>query len=211
MDYNKALQILGVLLVWIISPALAENIDPYEGDLQYAYGENVGWLNFEPSTGGGAQVDSDKLTGYVWAENIGWINLSCENNSTCATASYGVVNDGSGNLSGYAWGENVGWINFAPVVSGDPTDHGVKIDGDGNFSGWAWGENIGWVNFGLSEYYVTACKVKLEDFANFASYWLDTSAGLDADFDTPVGVGNEDLVIFIGYWLDYCPDGWQLK
>ena len=44
MDYNKTLQILGVLLVWITSPALAENIDPYDNDSQYAYGENVGWL-----------------------------------------------------------------------------------------------------------------------------------------------------------------------
>ena len=27
----------------------AENIDPYDVNSQYAYGENVGWLNFEPS------------------------------------------------------------------------------------------------------------------------------------------------------------------
>ena len=26
----------------------AENIDPNEDGSQYAYGENVGWLNFEP-------------------------------------------------------------------------------------------------------------------------------------------------------------------
>ena len=51
----------------------AENIDPYNDGSQYAYGENVGWQNFEPNTGDGVQVASDKLTGYVWAENIGWI------------------------------------------------------------------------------------------------------------------------------------------
>ena len=29
--------------------AYAENIDPNEDGSQYAYGENVGWVNFEPS------------------------------------------------------------------------------------------------------------------------------------------------------------------
>lgn len=210
MDYNKTLQILGVLLVWITTPALAENIDPYDNDSQYAYGENIGWLNFEPNTGDGAQVDSDKLTGYVWAENIGWINLSCENTGYCATVNFGVANDGAGNLSGYAWGENVGWINFDPVVSGDPTDYGVKIDGDGNFSGWAWGENIGWINFDLADYYVVACKVMFDDLASFVNDWLD-SGTVPGNLDLTGGVNFEDYTIFASYWLCYCPDGWPLK
>ena len=112
-----------------------ENIDPDNDDSQYAYGENVGYLNFEPSGNGGpgAEVTNSAVTGYVWGENIGWINL--------IPVSYGVVaNDGAGNLSGYAWGENVGWINFAP------TGGGVTIGSDGVFDGWAWGENIGWIH-----------------------------------------------------------------
>lgn len=189
----------------------AENIDPYQDGSQYAWGENVGWLNFEPNTGDGAQVASDKLTGYVWAENIGWISLSCENTSSCGTVSYGVTNDGSGNLSGFAWGENVGWINFDPNVSGDSNDYGVTIDADGNFDGWAWGENVGWVNFGIVDNYVVACKVTFEDLANFVSYWLDNGASpadLDGEADD---VDFEDYAIFSGYWRDFCPDGWQLK
>ena len=119
----------------------SENIDPENTDNQYAYGENIGWINFEPSmTETGAIVSREKVEGFVWAENIGWINLSPENYG-------GVLNDGMGNLSGYAWGENVGWINFNPQVEGDPTAYGVKIDANGNFSGLAWGENIGWINF----------------------------------------------------------------
>ncbi len=113
----------------------AENIDPDNDDSQYAYGENVGYLNFEPggNGGSGAVVTNSSVTGYVWGENIGWLNLS--------PASYGgVANDGAGNLSGYAWGENVGWINFAP------TGGGVTIGADGVFDGWAWGENIGWIH-----------------------------------------------------------------
>jgi hypothetical protein len=181
----------------------AENIDPNNDSSQYAYGENVGWLNFEPSTGDGVQVASDKLTGFIWAENIGWINLS--------PSTYGgVFNDGSGNLSGYAWGENVGWINFNPVVSGDPNNYGVKIDVDGNFDGWAWGENIGWINFGLADYYVVACKVTFEDLANFVDDWLD-SGPVPGNLDLTGDVNFEDFAIFSGYWLDFCPDGWQLK
>ena len=58
--------------------AHAENIDPFDDDSQHAYGENVGWLNAEPSGDGGpgVEVEDTKLAGYVWAENIGWVSLS---------------------------------------------------------------------------------------------------------------------------------------
>ncbi len=111
---------------------------------KYAWGENVGWINFG-STEGDVHITPLVMTGYAWGENIGWISLNCSNDNTCATVNYGVVNDsGGGNLSGYAWGENVGWINF------DPTYSGVTIDGNGTFSGYAWGENVGWISFNCS-------------------------------------------------------------
>ena len=209
--------ITGMLTMWLLLSAsivLAENIDPNDDGSQYAYGENVGWVNFEPSVVApnvGAQVASDKLTGFIWAENIGWISLSCENTGSCGTVSYGVVNDGTGNLSGYAWSENVGWINFDPNVPGDSNDYGVAIDVDGNFDGYAWGENIGWVNFGIADNYVVACKVTFEDLANFTALWLQTGSNagdLDNEADD---VDFEDYAIFSGYWQDFCPDGWQLK
>jgi len=114
----------------------AENIDPDNDDSQFAWGENVGWLNLEPDgdNGPGVVVTDSVLTGYMWGENVGWIKLNPENG--------GVVNDGLGNLSGYAWGENVGWINFSPAGGG------VTINpATGVFSGFAWGENVGWINF----------------------------------------------------------------
>jgi hypothetical protein len=128
----------------------AENIDPYDDDSQYAYGENIGWLNAEPlgDGGPGVHVDDTKLTGYIWAENIGWVSLSCENTGSCGTVNYGITNDGSGNLSGYAWAENVGWISFSCANTGScgTVDYGVTIDpATGEFSGHAWGENIGWI------------------------------------------------------------------
>jgi hypothetical protein len=184
------------------SVAFAENIDPYEDDSQYAYGENVGWLNFEPNVAGpnvGATVSDSNLTGFIWAENIGWINLS--------PASYGgVLNDGSGNLSGFAWGENVGWLNFDPNVPGDPNHYGVTIDIFGNFSGWAWGENIGWINFqaqgtSIVDWYV---------LANFVAQWLQVGIGLEADLYEDGNVDGVDYSILASYWLDPCPPDWQL-
>ena len=136
MYEHKCLCRIITMTAWVLLSASlcpAENIDPDNDDSQYAYGENVGWLNFEPSEGPGVHVYDTRLRGYLWAENIGWIKLD--------PTFGGVVNDGAGNLSGYAWGENVGWINF------DPTYGGVTIDGLGDFDGWAWSENVGWIHF----------------------------------------------------------------
>jgi len=50
------------------------------GDLTgYAWGENIGWLVFDPRSLGGqrALLDSAsrRFRGYAWGENVGWINL----------------------------------------------------------------------------------------------------------------------------------------
>ncbi|MHC4666287.1 MAG: hypothetical protein ACYS9T_10085, partial [Planctomycetota bacterium] len=78
------------VLISVLNVSFAENIDPNEDGSQYAYGENVGWLNFEPTEGNGVHVSQTQLTGYVWAENIGWMSLACENTSSCGTVDYGV-------------------------------------------------------------------------------------------------------------------------
>lgn len=128
-------------------PAIAENVDPGEDGSQYAWAENVGWLNAQPGGEGGVgmQVGDAELSGWVWAENAGWISLSCKNTLSCGSVDYGVLNDGNGDLSGYAWAENLGWVNFSPSTSG------VTIDpSTGAFSGQAWAENAGWISFASS-------------------------------------------------------------
>ncbi len=55
------------------------NIDT-DGTLSgYAWGENIGWVNFATPTLGPdrARFDSvsGRLRGYAWGENVGWINL----------------------------------------------------------------------------------------------------------------------------------------
>ena len=148
--------VFACLLGAIAAVAMAENINPKSDGSRYAFGENIGWINAEPSGNGGpgVTVSDVSLTGYLYGENIGWINLNCTNNGTCAsTGNYGVSNDGAGHLSGYAWAENAGWISFScqnnPPSCASTGSYGVTIDvNTGTFHGHAWGENIGWISFG---------------------------------------------------------------
>lgn len=159
---QAALAALGAMCT---SQAGAENIDPDDDDSQYAYGENVGWLNGEPAVGGnpGVAVGDFRVTGWMYGENAGWVSLSCENTSSCEAVDYRIFNDGLGTLTGHAWSENLGWIRF------DPVGGGVTIDATtGDFSGRAWGENVGWISF-ASSYHV------------MRTSWTCTAAGPPSD------------------------------
>jgi len=144
---DKPLSHLRIYLLFVIftfltiSPANASITNgTIDSTNKYAWGENIGWINFGTSEGA-VQITDDDLQGYAWGENIGWISLNCLNDDSCSTVSYGISNDGNGNLTGYAWGENIGWIHFNPDYGG------VTINSSGNFLGYAWGENIGWIVF----------------------------------------------------------------
>ena len=146
--------------LWQVVEA-AGNIDPVN---KWAWGTNVGWLNFNP-TNGGVTVCGDHLEGYAWAENIGWIRLGTFSGCAAHTyinaspADYGVNKDSSGNLSGNAWSTSAGWIKF------NPTNGGVTINSTtGSFDGFAWAENVGWIHFkstGAFPYNVVMALVKL--------------------------------------------------
>jgi hypothetical protein len=115
---------------FLVKPVFASETDgTIDSTYKYAWGENVGWINFG-TTNSTVHITDSGLSGYALAENIGWIYLG------------DVVNDGNGNLSGYAWGENVGWIKF------NPTNGGIIINSSGEFTGSALGENVGWIIFG---------------------------------------------------------------
>jgi hypothetical protein len=62
--------LLGLALVALGGAVLAENIDPSNDNSQFAYGENVGWLNAEPSncSGCGVQVGATRLSGWMYGE-----------------------------------------------------------------------------------------------------------------------------------------------
>jgi len=141
---RRAVLLVGLLLL-LLSVGVALAAGNIDGTHKWAWGTNVGWLNFNPDNGG-VTVYSDHLEGYAWGENVGWVRLgTCTGGSPCtytndAAGAYGVNNDGVGNLSGYAWGTNIGWLNFAPGKGG------VWVDPvTGEFEGDAWGENVGWL------------------------------------------------------------------
>ena len=174
---------------------LAENIDP---DHHYAWGENIGWINFKPSQGEGVTVTNTELTGFAWAENLGWINFN---------PAFGGVLNTYGQLSGYAWGENVGWINFAPASGG------VVIDVDtGFFSGFGWGENIGWINFAPTHGGVSTlwrppepCNEKIVSNAteySYSSYEACETLILGPDFTV---AGSANLSVSSGLEISFMP------
>ena len=125
---------------------------------KYAWGENIGWINFG-TTNGDVHITDSSLSGYALSETVGWINLN------------NVVNDGAGNLSGYAWSENTGYINF------NPTNSRVIINSLGEFTGSALSENIGWIIFDCN---TSAC-VKTDWLGQSARPQCNNSLDDDSD------------------------------
>ena len=207
MGNNRSSQLFVLILVALVgstsnSVAVAENIDPDNDGSQFAYAENVGWVNAEPSGDGGpgVQVGDSELSGWMWAENVGWISLSCENTLSCGTADYGVNNDGNGILSGYAWAENVGWLSFSceNTSSCGAANYGVTINpATGEFSGFAWGKNIGWISFNCTN--TASCatvdyKVKSGSISVIALE-IDINPGSFPDSINPCSHGNIPVAI----------------
>jgi|GEM_PF-2383749 len=190
--------IMAALLAVMCGSVQAGNIDAVN---KYAWGENAGWLNFNP-TDGSVAVYSDHLEGYAWNECIGWIRLGAytgggsHSYDNSSNTTYGVNNDGSGNLSGYAWSENFGWINFKP------TGGGVSIDASGNFSGYAWGEGIGWIHFGgtasdSSAYKVIAIQLlpSIEPTVQASSVSFTSVTGTSLTLNWTNGDGSNHLIV----------------
>lgn len=132
---------IGILFFLVLAGSAYATTGTIDSTDKYAWGENIGWINFGSSQGN-VVVSDTELTGFAWGENIGWISLNCSNTNTCAAVDYKVSNTIGGKLSGYAWSENTGWINFTPEFGVNP-----YISDIGEFRGLAWGENVGWINF----------------------------------------------------------------
>jgi hypothetical protein len=121
----------------------ATTINP---DNKYAYGANLGWMDWRGDINNGAVIGEYICSGYIYAANVGWISLGSgtpangiqyQNNSA---TDWGVNHDGLGNLRGYAWGANIGWINFENT--GAP-----RVDlKTGKLSGYVWSANCGWIS-----------------------------------------------------------------
>ena len=116
------------------------------GTNHYAYGANLGWLDWRGDTNHGAVIGTNVCSGYIYSANFGWISLGNGSPTNgvqyqnLSASDFGVNVDGSGNLSGYAYGANIGWINF--TNPGTP-----KVDlASGSLSGSVWSANWGWIS-----------------------------------------------------------------
>jgi hypothetical protein len=106
----------------------------------YAFGENLGWINFGCDTCD-VHVTDTELTGFVWSKQYGWINLSPDNG--------GVTNNCLGELGGRAWSKSLGWLDFS----------GAEINASGTFDGVAGTPSTlgGRINFGC-----TGCEISTD-------------------------------------------------
>jgi hypothetical protein len=132
-----------VLISSLVSSWAATTIDAVN---KYAYGANLGWMEWRGDTANGAVTGQYVCSGYIYAANVGWINLgsgAATNGiyyQNLSANDFGVNQDGLGNLRGFAYGANIGWINFENT--GAP-----KLDlKTGKFSGSVYSANCGWIS-----------------------------------------------------------------
>jgi hypothetical protein len=122
---------------------------------RYAYGANIGWMDWVADTNDGAVIGDYVCSGFIYSGNVGWINLGTGSPTNgiyyqnVATNDFGVNNDGLGNLTGYAWGANIGWITFEQTY-GKPKVNLLT----GALSGYVWSANCGWISLNNAQAYV---------------------------------------------------------
>lgn len=188
---RRSATVLAVVLSLLgTAPARAgTTIDPVH---RYAWGANLGWMDWYADGANGAVIGEYVCSGYVYAANVGWINLGngspvngiqYQNNSA---SDFGVNQDGLGNLRGYAWGANIGWVNFE--ATGAP-----KVDLlSGQFTGYAWSANCGWISLSNAFAYLQTDSIRPGALApnglpvawllaNFGTTSVDPNADPDHD------------------------------
>ncbi|MCK5148370.1 hypothetical protein KAR48_16555 [bacterium] len=148
--------VIAVCLLLIMSGRGSAQLSNIDNTYKWAWGSNIGWVNFN-SAHGGVWVYDDHLEGYAYSESIGWIRMGTHTGggphtyANTAKDNYGVNRDENGRFSGYAWSTNAGWVNF------NPTHGQVSLEpGTGCLLGYAWCESVGWIHFkyaGPSVYY----------------------------------------------------------
>jgi Bacterial TSP3 repeat len=120
---------------------------------KFAYGANIGWINWQGDVANGAVIGAFVCSGYIYSANVGWIHLGdgtpvngvrYQNDSA---ADFGVNHDGVGSLRGYAYGANIGWLTFTNQASDGAIYQGPAVDLlSGRLSGYVWSVNCGWIS-----------------------------------------------------------------
>lgn len=144
---HKLFTTLALASSLVLSPACqAQAATTINSVNNYAYGANLGWMDWRGDTSNGARIGEYVCSGYIYGANFGWINLGGGSPTNgiyyqnVSAADFGVNQDGLGNLRGYAYGANIGWINFENTGA-------AKVDlKTGKFSGYAYSANCGWIS-----------------------------------------------------------------
>lgn len=209
MELQRAPRVLGQILLtkgsmktfWIlllfVSALVGKAATTIDSSNPYAYGANIGWLNWRGDTNNGAVIGEYVCSGYVYSASVGWINLGngAPTNGiryqNLSANDFGVNQDGLGNLRGYAYGANIGWINFENT--GAP-----KVDSfTGNLTGSVWSVNCGWITLSNAVAYVKTDRIAPGTLApdGLPIAWLLTNFGttnVNANAD-PDGDGMSNL------------------
>ncbi len=56
----------------------------------YAWGENIGWLNFNTAYSTTTIDSQGYFLNYAWGENVGWLNMNCSNDISCGSVDFKV-------------------------------------------------------------------------------------------------------------------------
>lgn len=189
----------------------ATTIDPVN---RYAYGANVGWLDWRGDTANGVVISATFCSGYIYSANVGWINLGSGTPTdgvqyqNLAADDFGVNVDALGHLRGYAYGANIGWIAFEN--NGAPA---VDL-ASGILSGSVWGANIGWISLSNAVGFVQTtpltpltppndqCDGALA-LADGVSFTMSTTTATSAGDPTPPCQAN----LGKGVWFTYTAPG----
>jgi hypothetical protein len=150
-----------IIVIAIVSAACADAATTINAVNRFAYGANIGWINWQGDVANGAVIGAFVCSGNIWSANTGWISLGdgtpvngirYQNN---AASDFGVNHDGAGNLRGYAYGANIGWLTFTNRDANGATYDGPKVDLlTGRLSGLVWSANCGWISLSNQFAYV---------------------------------------------------------
>ncbi|MEO5803887.1 MAG: thrombospondin type 3 repeat-containing protein [Verrucomicrobiota bacterium] len=126
---------------------------------KFAYGANIGWMDWRGDTNSGAVIGEYVCSGYIYSANVGWISLGSGSPANLvqyqniSSNDFGVNHDGVGNLRGYAYGANIGWINFENTGA-------AKVDlSNGRLSGSIYSANCGWISLSNSVAFVQTTNI----------------------------------------------------
>ncbi|MBT9150627.1 MAG: hypothetical protein DDT40_00800 [candidate division WS2 bacterium] len=156
MTINKKFLAIAVALFTFFGLFLAGGVKagPEHNVSGWAWSENIGWISFNNTTGGGTtnygvHINTDgTFTGHAWSANIGWINFAPTGPYPALPNHSARVDTTNGQVSGWAraLAHGDGWDGWIKMRG---ANYGVSINFvNGEFSGWAWSNMvIGWISF----------------------------------------------------------------